>query len=260
MKLNNSITFLWVAFSLLLNSFQSLADDSSIESISIAVPISAPFVFKDELGKPQGFLIELFALVERKTGLKTSITIMPWARAMHEVKVNRIDALMPALYTDERAELFVYPKLSLTESSTVFLKRSQDDIVIGDITQLGTEKLIVKVRGMSMGKAFDDAERVGLINVIGVRDDEQAIQMLVTSRVDLFASIDYISNFSLTKLNLHDKIDILNFSNEKKPSYLVFSQAFAKQHNVDVLMKKINEVKSSSQYHELVDKFLKLKN
>ena len=257
MKLINTLTFLGGIFSLLLNCLYLQADDSAIESISIAAPLSAPFVYEDELGKPQGLLIELFALVEQQTGLKTTIAIMPWVRAMHEVKVNRVNALMPAVYTNERAKTFVYPELPLVESSTVFLKRSEDNIVIGDITQLGTEKTIVKVRGMSMGKTFDDAEKAGLINVIGVRDDEQAIQMLVASRVDLFASIDYISNFSLRKLNLHDKIDILKFSSEKKPAYLVFSQAFSKQHDVNVIMQKISKIKTTKEYQALVDKFLK---
>ena len=235
---------------------QLFAEDDVVDNISIAVPLIAPLAFKDEQGNGQGFLIELFALVEQKTGLKTTITFMPWARAMHEVQINRVNALMPAVYNDERAESFIYPKTPLLESHTVLLKRAQDDIVIGDIAQLDKEKTIVKVRGMSMGQAFDNAERSGAIKVINVRDNEQAIQMLVNSRVDLFASVDYISTFSLKKLNLHDNIDVLSFSSEKTPAYLVFSQAFAKQNDVNEIMKKINKINHTKEYKELVVKFL----
>jgi len=101
MKLNNILNAFYLPFILLQLSAHLQADDSSIESISIAAPLSAPFAYKDELGKPQGFLFELFALVEQETGLKTNITIMPWARGMHEVKINRINALMPTVDTEE---------------------------------------------------------------------------------------------------------------------------------------------------------------
>jgi len=87
--------------------------------------------------------------------------------------------------------------------------------VIG-ITQLGTEKVIVKIRGMSIGKAFDNAERAGLINVVEVRDFDQTIEMLAISRVDLVACIDYISNSSLERLQLRDKIATIILSTEKR--------------------------------------------
>jgi len=257
MKWSNILRHFVLVFLLFLTSFQLVADDGMTDTISIAAPLSAPFAFEDELGEPQGFLIELFYLVEIKTGLKTNITIMPWARAMHEVKVGRIDALMPAFYTKERAEIFVYPKLPLAESSTVFLKRAQDDIVIDDITQLGEDKLIVKVRSMSMGQVFDDAQRARKIKVVEVNDYYQGIQMLVNSRVDLFASIDYISMFLLKKRNLFDKVDILKYSTETIPSFLVFSQSFAKQNDVNVFMEKVYEVHDTKEYKALVNKFLK---
>lgn len=257
MKLNNLSNTFCSALILLLLSFQLHANDNVIESITIAAPISAPFVFKNEQGKPQGFLVELFALVEQKTAFKADISIMPWPRAMHEVTVGHIDALMPTIYTDERAQFLFYPKMPIIEFRTVLLKRSQDEIVVDDITQLGTKKTIAKVRAMSMGKTFDAAEKAGLINVIEVRDFDHAIQMLATSRADLAACIDHISNSSLKRLNLRDQIDTLNFSDGKIPAYLTFSKTYAKQHNVDELMQKINKVKATPEYQALVDKYLK---
>lgn len=257
MKLNNVLSIFALVLLLFFKSFQLQADDRAIESITIAAPISAPFVFNNAEGKPQGFLVDLFNLVEKKTGLKAHILIMPWARGMHEVKIGHIDALMPTIYTDERAQFLFYPKAPIIEFRTVLLKRSQDDIVVDDITQLGTTKTIAKVRSMSMGKAFDDAEKAGLINVIEVRDFDHAIQMLATSRVDLAACVDHISNSSLKRLNLRDQIDTLNFSDGKVTAYLTFSKAYAKQHNVDELMKKIHQVKVTSEYQALVEKYLK---
>jgi len=260
MKLNNILNAFCLPFILLLFSAQLNANDDVFESITIAAPISAPFVFKNAQGEPQGFLVELFSLVEKKTGLKVNISIMPWPRSMHEVKVGNTDALMPTIYTDERAQYLTYPRLPIIEFHTVLLKRAEDEIVVDDITKLGTEKVIVKIRAMSMGKEFDDAEKAGLIKVIEVRDFDHAIQMLAQYRADLVACVDYISNSSLKRLNLQGKIDTLKFSDEKTLAYLVFSKSYAKKNDINELMKKINEVKSTSQYHVLVDKFLKLKS
>ncbi len=257
MKSNNVLTVFCFNALLMMTIFQSQAESLSIKSISIAAPISAPFIFKGDQEKTEGFLVELFALVQQKTGLSATISVMPWARGMHEVKVGHIDALMPTIYTDERAQFLAYPKLPLIEFHTVLLKRAQDNIVVNDITKLGTNKTIVKIRGMSMGKVFDDAEKSGLLSVIEVRDFDHAIQMLATSRADLVACVDYISNSSLKRLNLRDQIDTLKFSNEKVAAYLAFSKTYAKHHNIKELMQKINKVKSTPEYKALVDKYLK---
>ncbi len=257
MKLNNILNVFCLAFILLLLSTQLHANSNAIKSITIAAPISAPFVFKDTKGKPQGFLVELFKLVEQKTGMKATVSIMPWARAMHEVKVGHIDALMPTIYTDERAQFLTFSKIPLIEFQTVLLKLAEDELIVDDITQLGTEKVIVKIRGMSMGKVFDDAEKAQQIKVIEVRDFDHAIQMLAQSRVDLVASVDYISNSSLKRLNLQDKIDTLIFSDEKTLAYLAFFKAYENKKGIDELMEQIKNVEGTVQYQALVDKYLK---
>jgi len=257
MKWNNISRINVLAFLFFLSSFQLQADDNASNSIKIAAPLSSPFVFESAQGKPQGFLVELFSLVEQETGLKVNISIMPWARGIHEVKVGHLDALMPTIYTDERAEYLVYPNIPLVEFHTVLLKRAEDEIVVDDITQLGTEKVIVKIRAMSMGKVFDDAEKAGLINVIEVRDFDHAIQMLASSRADLVACVDYISNSSLRRLNLNDKIEAIKFSNDKVSAFLAFSKPFAKKNDVNEIMQRVNKIKNTKSYQALVEKFLK---
>lgn len=240
----------------MLVNLKLLAAESIPLSFTIAAPISAPFAYLDEQGKNQGFLVEFFSLVSEQSNIKVSIDVMPWARGMHEVKVGRIDSLMPAIYTKKITESLVYPNLPIVKFHTVLLKRKEDDITVDDITTLGTQKIIAKIRAMSMGKAFDDAQQSGKINVVEVRDFDHAIQMLAQSRVDLVACIDYISKSSLKRLNLRDKIDTLKFSNEKVPAYLIFSRTFAEQHDVNALMTKIAKVKTTLKYQKLVDKFL----
>jgi len=176
---------------------------------------------------------------------------------MHEVKVNNIDALMPTIYTKERSQHLIFPKLPILSFTTVLLKRAEDNILVEDITKLGTEKVIVKIRDMSMGKTFDDAEKNAQINVIEVRGFDNAIRMLAQSRADLVACVDYIANSSLKRLNLRGKVDLVYFSDETTLAFFAFSPNIAAKHDVNLIMDKINSVTDTPEYKALVVKFLK---
>ncbi len=233
------------------------ANESNDILFSIAAPESEPFVYTDNKGLPQGFLVEFFTLVKAQTGIQVNISILPWSRALLEVKKGNIDALMPTIYTKERAEYIVYSPEPLVVFNTVLLKRKTDNFIIEDITKVGNDLVIAKIRAMSMGKVFDDAERDGKISVVEVRDFDDAIKMLAKGRVDLVGCIDYIAHSSLKKLNLLNSIDIIHFTDKVEPAYLAFSIKYSKKENINELMSLINQVKSTAEYRALVIRFLK---
>lgn len=237
--------------------FQSYAEQASTLKFSIAAPSSKPFSYKDKAGKSQGFLVDFFSLVERETGIETSITVMPWPRGLNAVKYGKFDALMPTFYRKDRGEYLTFPVESLIDLSSVLLKRSDNDIEISNIADIGNTKFIAKKRAMSIGNEFDEAEKASLINVVEVKTLEQAIQMLMHLRVDLVASHKFVSLFVLKNLKLIDKVDVIKISNNETPSYLAFSKSFSKKHDVNKIMKSINQVKGLPEYQALVDKYLK---
>jgi len=250
---------------LLLISISSFLVGSSVKaetynntSFSIAAPMSQPFVFTDKTGNPQGFLVEFFDLVKSQVGIEVNISVLPWSRAMMEVKKGNIDALMPTIYTKERANSLVYPKESLVVFNTVLLKRKEDSYVLNNLEKVDPKLIFAKIRAMSMGSIFDDAEKSGKINVIEVRDFDHAIQMLAKNRIDLVGCIDYIALSSLKRLNLLNDIDIVRFTDKVEPAYLAFSNTFSKKQDVNKLMSAINQVKKTDKYQELVTKFLGL--
>jgi ABC-type amino acid transport substrate-binding protein len=224
--------------------------------LSVAAPSSAPFVFLDGQGEPQGLLVDFLYLVNKQTGSDISITVMPWVRGVHEVKFGQFDALMPTLYTKDREEFISYPDEALIEFNTVLLKRRDDQSVINSVNEIGIKKVIAKKRAMSMGDVFDDAQRSGKINVKEVRDHEHAIQMLIHSRVDLVACFEYVSYHALNKLNLRDKIDVIKMPKSNFSTYLAFSKAYAQKHDINEIMQRINQVKLTPEYQVLIDKYL----
>lgn len=257
MKLSNAFQVLLLNLLLLVSSFKLSAEKTSALSFSVASPSSKPLAYINEKEVPAGFFVEFFSLIKKETGINITIEIMPWARGMHEVKLGNYDALIPTLYTKEREEFITYPNEVLIDFYTVLLKIRGDDLIVGSIADIGNEKLIAKKRAMSMGKAFDDAQSTGKINVIEVREHEHAIQMLALSRVDLVACVEYVCDSSLDNLNLNNKIDVIKISDSRLSSYLAFSKKYAEKHDVNKIMWRINQVKNTPEYHDLVDKFLK---
>jgi len=84
---------------------------------------------------------------------------LPWARALQEVKRGRIDALIPAMYTEERSQYLVYPEKSLIDFyDNVLLKRTGDEFQFSSVSHIPQDKIIAKVRSMSLGDEFDKEE------------------------------------------------------------------------------------------------------
>lgn len=254
--MNKTLLLFLFFISFTVPCFQTGAEEISTLSFSVAAPSSKPFAYIGEQGDTEGFFVELFALVQKKAGIKITVTVMPWVRGMREVKLGHYDALIPTLYTKEREKHIVYPDKPVIDFHTVLLKRKDDGIVISSIAELDPQRAIAKKRGMSMGSVFDNAERKGKINVIEVRDHEHAIKMLALSRVDLVACVEYVCDTSLINLNLHNKVDVIKTSDSRFPSYLAFSKKFAETHDINKIMKEINKVKTTSEYQGLVTKFL----
>ncbi|MCW8834032.1 MAG: transporter substrate-binding domain-containing protein [Colwellia sp.] len=257
MRLSNTFLLLPLNILLLVTCFKAHTAESSVLSFTVAAPSSKPFVYIGKQGNPQGLFVDFFSLIKKQTGINITINVMPWVRGMHEVKLGRYDALIPTLYTKEREEFITYPDESLIDFYTVLLKRKGDDFTLNSIAEIGAKRIIAKKRAMSMGKAFDEAEHTGKINVLEVKEHEHAIQMLVLSRVDLVACVEYVCDSSLANLNVNDKVDVVKISDNRLPAYIAFSKAFANKHDINKLMQKINDVKNTSEYKTLVRKYLK---
>jgi len=244
-------------------SFLSKANDAVF--FTIASPSSHPFIYQDKVGELQGVLVELFKQLELESDIKVQIHLIPWARALEEVKNSRYDALMPTMYTKERAEYLVYPEHELISFfDNVMLKRVEDDFEFTGIEKIPDNKVIAKVRSVSLGSEFDRKLSKRNLKIIEVLDTKTAILMLNQGKVDIVFS-DYFLALSIIKQeNIETNIAIQQLSNKAMPSYLAFSKRFAKHQNVNSVMNEIKRVLQSKKYKkvyaQLVPDFIQAKN
>jgi len=226
-------------------------------TFTIAAPDSPPFIYNDEHGNHQGLWVELFKLLEKEHHIKVSFQILPWARALQEVKIGRIDALIPAIFNKERSQYLAYPEQSLIEFlGNVLLKRKGDPFKFKSIDQISRKKVIVRVRSMSLRSEFDSAFKKGQLNVIDVLDTDTAILMLHQGKVDLMLSNYYVAISALKRIGVENNIEIVKISNEVKPSYIVFSRKFSEKNDINALMKIISDIRDSKTYQVIKQKII----
>ncbi len=90
----------------------TLAKENKIpDVIKVAIDNNyPPYVFLDEEGRLQGFLIDLWHLWEQKNNIKVEIYGMDWALALKGMEAGDYDVLDTVFFTPERAKIYDYSK------------------------------------------------------------------------------------------------------------------------------------------------------
>jgi len=111
-----------------------------------------PFV--QEKGEP-GLSVDLVRAALEHEGYELEMTIMPWARAIDQVKNGNIDVLVATWYTEERSDYLRYSEPYM-QNQLKFIKQAGDDFEFNGLDSL-TGKTVGVVRGYGYGDDFLNA-------------------------------------------------------------------------------------------------------
>jgi polar amino acid transport system substrate-binding protein len=231
-------------------SFNLSAINQSIE-FTLATAELPPYVYTDKDKKIKGLFIDMLEQVQKDTAINIKVFIMPWGRAVNEVKKGRIDAIMPTLWSAERAQFLVYPQQSFyTFSESVLIKRIEDDFVFTHLSAIGSDKLIGKTRLVLIDEDFDKLVKQGKLKVYETTKLDEALLMLAQGKVDLVASDGDIALTTIKKLELDKRFTLFPLRQSTSPSFMAFSKQFAAMYDVNKIMTLIKEsLEQSSQIH-----------
>ncbi|MGS2720761.1 substrate-binding periplasmic protein [Paraglaciecola aestuariivivens] len=201
-----------------------------------------PYVFVDENQQVKGQLVDKLKQAQRQTGLKIDILVMPWGRALNEVKNNRIDAIMPALWSQERADFLVFPEQAFYAlDPSVLIKRKQDNFTYSNLTAIPKHKVIGKARLVMVDKTFDTLVKQGRLSVYQTTHLDEALLMLQQQKIDLVASESNIALTTIKNLGLEGQFTLYPIEQVVPASYIAFSSSFAKNHDINAIMASILE-------------------
>ncbi len=176
----------------------ALANDNLIQLVAAADPWP-PYI--DETHPSGGVSIEVADAAFRTQGYTVRNEVMPWARALEEVKHARVDLILDAWWSQERSELFIYSRPYMN-GPIKFIKRKGDPFEFDDLSSL-QGKSIGLVRNYAYGDEFLKARTYDKVLVTHFM---QAVQMLALNRIELTIENELVARRRI----LRDAPELLN--------------------------------------------------
>jgi two-component system, cell cycle sensor histidine kinase and response regulator CckA len=186
---------------LLLSAFLAMpaSAQSRLEKIRVVMEINyPPFVFEDNAGYPQGSQIDLWRLWEKKTGIKTEITLMEWSEAQRRLQAGDFDVIDKIAKTEGRSILYDFSKPFATiEVPAFFLKD------ISGITNAAS------LKGFAVGvqtgdSAIEFLHNSGVENVLRFNNYEEIVLAAKEHKVNVMVMDKAPALYFLHK---HDMLD-----------------------------------------------------
>lgn len=211
-------------------------------AFSLATAELPPYVTVNKDEHIEGLFVDILNKVQHSTGIKIKIFVMPWGRAVNEVKKGSIDAIMPALWSKERAQYLAYPTLPFYHfSRSVLIKRIEDDFVFTHLSHINPLTVIGKTRSVMVDEEFDKLVKQGKLSIYETNTLDQVLLMLAQKKVDLVASDGDIARDTIKQLTLDNRFILFPMHKDAPPSFIAFSRQFSEKHDINKIMSLINE-------------------
>lgn len=127
-----------------------------------------------------GVSVQIADAALRTQGYTVQNKILPWSRALEEVKQARVDLILDAWWSQERSEHFLYSRPYIN-GPVKFIRRKSEPFTYEDLSSLNGKSLVM-VRDYAYGEALMSAKNYTRYQA---HNFMQGIQMLVRNRVDL---------------------------------------------------------------------------
>jgi len=189
----------------------------------------------DAVPQDPGILVEVVRQVQRQVpGLRISFSRRPWVRCLAELESGDADAVFSSSFKPERLKIGVYPMKDGkddrtyridTKSYSLFTLR--DSAVIWDGSRIGNVKTeIAAMRGYAV---VDDLGKMG-VAVREVNNSDSGFRMLLAGRVDGFAQLTEVGDYTLKKTPAFNGIVKLSPPLVVRDYYLQISHPFQARH------------------------------
>lgn len=190
--------------------------------LTIAADESCPINCKVDDVMP-GIGIELAQKIFEPEGYRVRYIVMPWARALADVRRGKVDAVVGA--NKEDGPNLVFPKTPIYDMTDDFYARRQQapkDISLAELEN----KRIGTIKDYGYGRATQALLarlQPGTTEQVYGRDAvEQNLRKLVTGRIDVMIESAPVMRAAIARLKLQDKVVHVG-SLLQGPVYLAFS-------------------------------------
>jgi len=222
---------------------------------------AAPMVMVKD-GEIYGMAAELAHEALLRMDVEPQIEIAPWTRAVYMAKHGLADGLFYAVYNEERAKYFHYPRVPLFTVDIIALKRTKSSVIVPpDYSGLTRWKLGVG-RGYSYGEKLQDfIEKARFSKVEETASNALNFKKLLDHRIDLLIADRALARYFIEMPEHQGKADFVRNEQgdvmifDKRKVYLVFSKITTTALDAERLSKALESMKEDGSYQKIIAKY-----
>lgn len=188
-----------------------------------------PFRMQKSDGTLHGLDIDLLNVLQQRTGLRFEVRLLPWARALEEMRDGRADLMIGLARTPEREAYIDYLQPAYHACAPRLYGSPELAAQVRDYAQLDGLRIGYVLRSAYF-EPFDSDTR---LNKIGVKNEAQLLRMQLRERVDLMIGTDCQVDYQLRDPALAARLTKLAYQPpQQTPLYLGLSRASKRRADV----------------------------
>jgi PAS domain S-box-containing protein len=157
-----------------------------------------PYLFRDADGRVEGYLVDLWQLWEKKTGVRVELTATVWSEAQAMMSRGEADVIDLLYRTPAREGLYEFSAPYSTQNVQIFSHAS-----ISGIGNAATLKGFLV--GVQAGDAcIDELARQGITSIQTYRDYAQMIRAAIAEEIKVFCLDEEPAGFYLYRLQAQE--------------------------------------------------------
>jgi polar amino acid transport system substrate-binding protein len=223
------------------------------EKLQIVATDRPPFEMLGENGQITGIHVDIIREFCKRNGIEADFRILPWPRALDEVKEGRAAAVSSPRKTEERTQFLIYPSEYFTMERTVIVGLKEKGIKASKLDDLKNKTCGV-VRAYVYPPQFD--------NYSGLKKDESTdnimmIRKLGEHRTELAVGEQSILLFIAKNLGI--QIETVFVLVDAEPDYFAFSKTLGEKGRIlaEKFNQTIRQLRQEGFITKTYDKYLK---
>jgi polar amino acid transport system substrate-binding protein len=218
------------------------------EKLVFATTVWPPYQY-EENGQLTGITADIVREAARRLNIELEIQVLPWKRALRDVKEGYANGMLSALHTEERSQFMYYTSLPLFSVRTVIFGKKEKQIKITGLDDLKNKSIGVVV-GYSYGPEFDNYPG---LKKQECREDRELVRILDKGRIDVAVAHEGPFMFTAKQSGLRNRFEAVYILNEN-PSYLTFSKSLGDKGKA--LSEKFSQVLEKLKAEGVIDQII----
>ncbi|WMN58973.1 transporter substrate-binding domain-containing protein [Pseudoalteromonas xiamenensis] len=183
----------------LLSLLLFIAPSFAKSTILVGVDHAPPYSRIDDDGNIQGLILDILYALPQSAEYDIQPIACPFSRCVRMLSQGEIDIMGGLINTKERQKImsFVEPPYMVLQSSFVFYKRADSELVVENYDDLYNKRIAVMRGGVFFPRFDEDRE----LNKVSVNTEKVAIDLLLKNRVDLVIAVEETADHSMSILN-----------------------------------------------------------